>query len=113
MRARVTDGERKSGRTRSNVRIKESGFASVTPPSSFPHLTCLLARCPFFSIDQRSWPAPGCQVRVHSGVMGGVLCSSLSSGGQMKSQLDLTTGMRGHIFSTDLHLTPAQAITDH
>lgn len=23
----------------------------------------------------------------------------------MKSQLDLTTGMRGHIFSTDLHFT--------
>lgn len=41
----------------------------------------------------------------------------LSSGGQMKSQLELTTGMRGHIFSTDLHLTvcflPALAIKGH
>lgn len=81
-----------------------------------PHLArlrtsplCLLPRRlvsrPVFLIDQWPWPAPDCHVWVHSGVTGGELCSSLSFGGQMKSQLDLTTGMRAHIFSTDLHLT--------
>lgn len=42
---------------------------------------------------------------VHSAVSGRELCFSLSSGGQMTSQLELATGMRGHIYSTDLHLT--------
>lgn len=35
VRARATDGERKSGKTRNNLRIKESGFASMTGLSSF------------------------------------------------------------------------------
>lgn len=43
---------------------KSQGLPRWLPPSSFPHLTCLLARCPSFSIDQRSLacarlPGPG------------------------------------------------------
>lgn len=54
VRARATDGERKSGKTRNNLRIKESGFASMTPlfsllasPVCLPaSALCLLPRLP-------------------------------------------------------------------
>lgn len=113
VRARATDGERKSGRTRNNRRIKDSGFASMTRSSFLtspvympPCSLCFLA-CPWVDILTDQWlrPMPDCQVWVHFRVPGREPCSFLSSGGQMKSQLHLTTGMRGHIFSTDLHLT--------
>lgn len=42
VRARATDGERKSVRTRNNPRIKASGFPSMTV-LLFPHLACLPA----------------------------------------------------------------------
>lgn len=45
VRARATDGERKSGRTRNNLRIKDSGFASMTllsPLLSSPRLSACL-----------------------------------------------------------------------
>lgn len=118
VRARATDGERKSGRTRNNLRIKDSGFASMTLLS--PHLACLPAclpasalcllprlptSCPVFLTWSMARACRICQVWVHSPVTRGELCCFLCSGGQMKSQLELTTGMRGHIFSTDLHLT--------
>lgn len=77
---------------------------------SSPHpSTCLPAH--YVSLPAREltfWQINGsglCQVWVHFRVTGRKPCSFLSSGGQMKSQLHLTTGMRGHIFSTDLHLT--------
>lgn len=112
VRARATDGERKSGRTRNNPRIKESGFPSMTLLSS-PVCLSPLSVC-FFACSRvvpsswhDQWPRPAldCQVWVQPPVTGGELCSSLSSGGQMKSQLELTMGISGRIFSTDLHLT--------
>lgn len=82
---------------------------SVCPPSRSVCFLCPLAGRPVLLLlmDQRAGASPGCQLRVHSGVSGGggELSSCLSSGGQMKSQLDLTAGMKAHIFSTDLHLT--------
>lgn len=93
---------------------KDSGFASMTLLSS-PRLSACLrslsasspARELFCLPDMINGPGPRQIARfwVHSAVSGGELCFSLSSGGQMKSQLELTTGMREHIYSTDLHLT--------
>lgn len=79
---------------------------SVCPPSRSVCFLCPLAGL-LLLMDQRAGASPGCQVGVHSGVSGdgGELCSCLSSGGQMKSQLDLTAGMKAHISSTDLHST--------
>lgn len=67
VRARATDGERKSGRTRNNRRIKDSDFASMTRSSFLtspvympPCSLCFLA-CPWVDIltDQWLWPMPG------------------------------------------------------
>lgn len=87
---------------------KDSGFASMTLLSS-PRLSACLrslsasspARELFCLPDMINGPGPRQIARfwVHSAVSGGELCFSLSSGGQMKSQLELTTGMRGaHLF---------------
>lgn len=71
VRARATDGERKSGRTRNNLRIKDSGFASMTLFSSFltspvclPASTlCLLPRlpvtCPVYLTWSMAWACAG------------------------------------------------------
>lgn len=107
------DGEdRKSGSPGDGARgSKSQGPAhhphltpSVCPPSRSVCFLCPLAGL-LLLMDQRAGASPGCQLRVHSGVSGGELCSCLSSGGQMKSQLDLTAGMKARISSTDLHLT--------
>lgn len=53
VRARATDGERKSGRTRNKPRIKGSGFPSMTLPSALlvsPVSACLRSL-------SASWPA--------------------------------------------------------
>lgn len=86
---------------------------SVCPPS---RPVCFL--CPLTGLlldGSASRGLAGCQVRVHSGVsgVGSELCPCLSSGGQMKSQLDLTAGMKAHIFSTDLHLTACSPCATH
>lgn len=88
VRARATDGERKSGRTRNNPRIKDSGFPSMTAFSSLftsPARLFLLSVCSpaclwtVLSSWHDQWPSTvlGCQVWVHSSVTGGELCSSV------------------------------------
>lgn len=113
VRARATDGERKSGRTRNNPRIKDSGFPSMTvfsslhlacaPVSALCLLPCLPVNCPVFltwSMAQHCAGLPGLGSLLSHWRWAVLLC-----GGQMKSQLELTAGMRRCIFSTDLHLT--------
>lgn len=72
----------------------------LSPPCLSASLPSRALFCLFEMIDgwELCWAGP---VWVHVSVTAG----ELSSGGQMKSQLGLTAGMSGHIFSAALDLT--------
>lgn len=114
VRARATDGERKSGRTRNNLRIKDSAFASMTLLSS-PRLSACLRSLSASSparelcclLDMIYGPG------LHRIARFGFTLQSPKESciprcllvGRWRVSWSSLQGWGGHIFSTDLHLT--------